>query len=89
MRPEDRPTTEMPPLEVERFAEIFNEARPTTRMPRLELEELLADEQRPLLRVIVTPPELRAQWQRWCTIRQALLMTMAIVAALVAFGVLV
>jgi hypothetical protein len=89
MRTEDRPTTEMPAIDIERFAEVFKEQRPTTRMPRLELAELLADEPRPLLRVIVTPPELRAQWQRYCSIRQAVLMVMAIAAALVAFGALV
>lgn len=89
MRPEDRPTTEMPAIDVERFAEVFKEQRPTTRMPRFEMAELLADEPRPLLRVITTPPELRARWQRYCTIRQALLLTIAIAVALVTFGVLV
>lgn len=79
----------MQQVDMERFAQVFGEHRPTTRIPRLELAELLVDEPRPLLRVIATPPELRARWQRWCTIRQALLLAIAIAAALVTFGVLV
>ena len=43
----------------------------------------------PVLRVIITPPELIAQWQRWCAIRQSLLLTMAITCLLVVFGVVI
>ena len=77
-------------VDIERFGEVFAEERPTTKLQRVDLlPGLAADEPRPFLRVITTPPELRAQWQRYCTIRQALMMMMAIAAALVAFGVLV
>jgi hypothetical protein len=73
-------------VDIERLAEVFAEERPTTKLQRLDV---LADEPRPFLRVITTPPELRAQWQRYRTIRQALMLAIAIAAALVTFGVLV
>jgi hypothetical protein len=40
--------------------------------------------ERPKLYVIVTPPEVRARWQRWVAIRQSILLTFVITFVLIA-----
>jgi hypothetical protein len=42
------------------------------------------DGARPKLYVIVTPPEVRARWLRWVSIRQSALLTLMITFALIA-----
>ena len=84
---DDRPTRKMEALDLRLLAEAAgSQQRPTGKMERLDLASLLAaPEATPCvqLRVITTPPELRARWETWVRIRASFALCVALMLVLV------
>lgn len=58
-------------------------APPARAVTRRDRRPLPAAGSRPQLTLIVTPPDMRARWLRWVAIRQSVLLTVGITAALI------